>query len=348
MKVAVIFNDSSLDEAPSIPIKKSNELDFEPYFAISKLDPLQDFRDIVNALQKVGYEAYMLNIRDDINLFMEDFQNNKPNVIFNLVELYKENPKLEMPFAGILELLKVPITGAPPIALGTCQNKTLTKRILKKAGIRTPEFRFIEKEEKIYRHGLRYPIIVKPAFEDASVGIENDSIVYDQDALRKRIKLVLDFYQQPALLEEFIDGRELNVAVMGDKNPIALPISEIDFTRMPKHLHNIVSYQAKWDPYHEAYHKTIPVCPAKLPKNITSEAQKIALTCFRTVGCRDYARVDIRFSKDNKKLYVLEVNPNPDLTEGAGFMRSAHAGGYTYKKALKAIVDLAWARRIRN
>lgn len=347
MKVAVIFNDTTLYEDNINPAPKGSDLGFEPYFAISRVDPLADFKDIVNALNKSGHEAYLLNIRDDVNLFMDDFLTNKPNVLFNLVELYKENPKLEMPFAGILELLKVPFTGAPPLALGTCQNKTLTKRLLKRAGIRTPEFRFIEKREKIYRHGLNYPLIVKPAFEDASVGIENDSIVYDQVALRKRIDHVFDFYKQPVLLEEFIDGRELNVAIMGDKNPIALPISEIDFTRMPKHLHNIVSYQAKWDPYHEAYHKTIPICPAKLPVKITREAQKIALTCFKTVGCRDYARVDMRLSKD-KKLYVLEVNPNPDLTEGAGFMRSAHAAGYTYRKALKMIVDLAWARRPRN
>lgn len=347
MKVAVIFNDSSLEETRQSPVQKGSDLGFEPYFAISNGDSLQDFRDIVNALQKSGYEAYLLNIRDDINRFMDDYLTNKPNVIFNLVELYKENPKLEMPFAGILELLKVPFTGAPPIALGTCQNKTLTKRILKKAGIRTPDFRFIDKPEKIYHHGLTYPLIVKPAFEDASVGIENDSIVYDQERLRKRIKYVFEVYQQPVLLEEFIDGRELNVAIMGDKNPIPLPISEIDFSRMPKHLHNIVSYQAKWDPYHEAYHKTIPICPAKLPRKITLEAQKTAAACFKIVGGRDYARVDMRLSKD-KKLYVLEVNPNPDLTEGAGFMRSAHAAGYTYRKALKMIVDLAWARRQRN
>ncbi len=347
MKVAVLFNDSTLEMPAQSQSQKDSDLGFEPYFAISKLDPLDDFRDIVNALNKSGYEAYLLNIKDDINLFMDDYLTNKPNVIFNLVELYKDNPKLELSFAGILELLKVPFTGASPLALGTCQNKTLTKRILKKAGIRTPDFRFIEKKEKIYRHGLNYPLIVKPAFEDASVGIENDSIVYNQEKLRNRIDYVFEQYKQPVLLEEFIDGRELNVAIMGDKKPIALPISEIDFTRMPKHLHNIVSYQAKWDPYHEAYHKTIPICPAKLPKKITLEAQKTALTCFKTVGCRDYARVDMRLSKDNK-LYVLEVNPNPDLTEGAGFMRSAHAGGYTYRKALKMIVDLAWNRRVRN
>ena len=116
---------------------------------------------------------------------------------------------------------------------------------------------------------------------------------------------------------------------------------------MPKRLHHIVSYQAKWDPYHEAYHKTIPICPAKLPKKIENQAKAIAMQCFNIAGCRDYARVDMRLAKD-KKLYVLEVNPNPDLTEGAGFMRSAHAAGFSYRKAIKMIVDTAWARRERS
>ena len=112
---------------------------------------------------------------------------------------------------------------------------------------------------------------------------------------------------------------------------------------MPDHLYNIVSYQAKWDPLHEAYHKTIPQCPTRLSKKLTEEAQKIAIQAFRTIGCRDYARVDMRLSKD-KKLYVLEVNPNPDLTEDAGFMRSAKQAGYSYRRALKTIVHYAAKR----
>jgi D-alanine-D-alanine ligase len=150
-------------------------------------------------------------------------------------------------------------------------------------------------------------------------------------------------FEQPVLIEEYIDGRELNVAVLGDVKPKVLPISEIDFSKMPAHLHNIVSYQAKWEPMHEAYHKTIPKCPAKLPKKIEAEAKEIALKAFEAMGCRDYCRVDMRLSKD-KKLYVLEVNPNPDLTEDAGFMRSMKHAGYSYKRALKTIVDLAAAR----
>ena len=130
---------------------------------------------------------------------------------------------------------------------------------------------------------------------------------------------------------------------MGDKRLKVLPISEIDFSRMPDHLYNIVSYQAKWDPQHESYHKTIPKCPSKLPKKVEERAKAIALKAFKVMGCRDYARVDIRLSKD-KKLYVLEVNPNPDLTDGAGFMRSAGAAGLSYAQALKKIIMMALRR----
>jgi D-alanine-D-alanine ligase len=198
-----------------------------------------------------------------------------------------------------------------------------------------------------FRLSLKYPLIVKPAWEDASVGIENESIVYNVDALKKRVEYIFNSFNQPALVEEFIIGRELNVAVFGDKNPVVLPISEIDFSQMPDNLQPIVSYQAKWDPTNEAYHKTIPLCPADLPDNIREEAERMALLCVKTVGTRDYSRVDMRLSKEDNKLYVLEVNPNPDLQEGAGFMRSAKQAGYSYKKMLKMLVDLAYERKLK-
>jgi D-alanine-D-alanine ligase len=151
-------------------------------------------------------------------------------------------------------------------------------------------------------------------------------------------------YTQPVLIEEFIEGRELNISVFQDDGTRALPISEIDFTEMPDYLHNIVSYQAKWDPYHESYHKTIPICPAKLPKRIEKKAKTIAVKAFNIMGCRDYTRVDVRLSQDGA-IFVLEVNPNPDLTEGAGFMRSAEAAGISYSQVLKKIVEMAFARK---
>jgi D-alanine-D-alanine ligase len=343
MKVAIVFNEVN----PELYMKKhrkAKDLDFKPVFSLTGSDPLSEYEDMAKALSKTGCDAYTLNIMDNLNTFIKDYEKNKPDVVFNLVELFKEQPRLEMSFTGILELLNVAYTGAPPLALGTCQNKTLTKRILSTLGIRTPCYKIIKSMERSFRLGLRYPLIVKPAWEDASVGIDNDSIVDNVDQLKKRVEYVFNSFKQPALVEEFIIGRELNLAVFGDKEPIVLPISEIDFSQMPDNLHPIVSFQAKWDPMHEAYHKTIPICPAKLDDETRKEAEMMALQCVRAVGTRDYSRVDMRLSKDDNKLYVLEVNPNPDLTEDAGFMRSAKQAGYSYKKTMKMIVDFAYER----
>lgn len=350
MKVAVIFNEeypglesSYQTEMKKPEPKKVEELDFEPYFEIEESDPIAEYEEIAVALREGGHEAYILNIRDDIDVFFKDYKKNKPDVVFNLVEIYNDKAGLEMGFAGILEMLQIPFTGAPAIALGNCQNKMFTKKMLRCEGINTANFKFITKEESVYRHGLNYPIITKPAFEDASVGIDVTAVVHNHKQLKERIELILTEYEQPALIEEYIEGRELNVAVLGDENPKVLPISEIDFSTMPDHLPNIVSYEAKWEPTHEAYHKTIPICPSELPKKVEKKAQEIALNAFRLMKCRDYCRVDMRLSKNNE-LFVLEVNPNPDLTADAGFMRSAGVEGYSYKSALRKIVELAAIR----
>lgn len=343
MKVAVVYNEAYSEIKNAYTTEFPKDLGFEPYFDLEQSDPIAEYERIAQILRDAGHDAYIINILDDVNKFLTDYNKNAPDVVYNFVEIYKDNAQLEMSFAGLLELLKIPYTGAPALTLGTCQNKTLTKRILKENSILTPKFHFIKTRKNNYKADLKFPIIVKPAFEDASVGIENDSIVNNTAQLKKRVEYILDYYKQPALIEEFIDGRELNVAVIGDYKIKSLPISEIDFTRMPKHLFNIVSYQAKWDPLHEAYHKTIPKCPAKLPKPIEIKAKQIAEDCFKIMKCRDYARVDMRLSKDNN-LYVLEVNPNPDLTEDAGFMRSSQKAGISYKESLLRILDFAIQR----
>lgn len=343
MKVAVIYNEEYPELDSEYATELHKKLDFEPYFEITESDPIKEYAEIAEDLKKEGLDAYILNLRDNIDHFFKDLNKNKPDVVFNFVEIYKDRADLEMYFAGLLELLRIPYTGAPPLALGTCQNKMLTKKILRSVGLRTANYTYITKRQKIYRLKLKYPLITKPAFEDASVGIDVTAVVTNHKQLKARIEYILNEFQQPVLVEEYIDGRELNVAIIGDQKPRVLPISEIDFSEMPDHLYNIVSYQAKWDPLHEAYHKTIPICPAPLTKKVEAEAKEIALKCFKTMGCRDYCRVDMRLNNKNK-LYVLEVNPNPDLTADAGFMRSAKYAGISYRKALKRIVMLAAKR----
>ncbi|MEW6651844.1 MAG: ATP-grasp domain-containing protein [Bacteroidota bacterium] len=344
MKVAVVYNET-LPEIYYKPPGTNKGVDFTPRFNLDSPNPISECELIAKSIQRIGYESYTLNIKDSLNTFIKDYNKNKPDVVFNLVEIFNDQPRLEMHFTGLMELMGIAYTGAPPMALGTCQNKTLTKRILGTLGVRTPHYKILKDMKVSFRLGLHYPLIVKPAWEDASVGIDDNSIVYDSKALKNRVEYVLHSFNQPALVEEFIVGRELNVAVFGDKELHVLPISEIDFSAMPNYLHPIVSFQAKWDPLHEAYHKTVPICPAPLTKKIRTEAENMALLCFRAVGVRDYARIDMRLSKNDNKLYVLEVNPNPDLQEGAGFMRSAKYAGYSYRKMLKMIIDLAYQRK---
>jgi D-alanine-D-alanine ligase len=345
LKLAIVYNESAPELYQKTTEDNTAAGTFIPYFEVEDQNPMEEFEYISKKLRRVGFDTYTFNVKDNAQKMLDNFNSNKPDVIFNFVEIYRDEPKYEMNVVGLFELLKIPYTGAPSIALANCQSKIFVKRILKSKGIKTPDFFIVKKPKQRYSHKLNYPLMVKPALEDASVGIENASIVTSSKDLKKRIEYILKYFNQPVLIEEFIEGRELNVAVLGDKKPKVLPISEIDFSRMPDNLYNIVSYQAKWDPYHESYHKTIPKCPAQLTKKIESEAKKTALAAFKIMGCRDYARVDMRLSKDDQ-LYVLEVNPNPDLTEGAGFMRSAEAAGYSYAQALKKIALFAWERRL--
>ena len=342
IKVLILYNEAHPEfyQKPAEPVHK---LEFKPYFEVEELTPMEEYEIIVKKLKRLGFEAYSLNIKDDVQAFLEEVKHNRPDVIFNFVEIYKERPRLEMNFVGLYELLGIPYTGAPALTLANCQSKFLTKKLLNYHGIRTAKFQLFKEISDEVKLETKFPVIVKPAYEDASVGIENESIVSNKEALKKRLEYIFKYFQQPALVEEFVEGREFNVAIVGDLKPKVLPISEIDFSRMPDHLHNIVSYQAKWDPQHESYHKTIPICPAKIPKNLEAKIKETALTAFKIMGARDYSRVDIRVNNKNE-VFVLEVNPNPDLTEGAGFMRSAHAAGLSYGMALKKIVMLAYER----
>jgi D-alanine-D-alanine ligase len=342
IKVLVLYNEAN-PEFYQKPAKPAPELDFKLYFEVETLTPMEEYDIIVKKLRRAGFEVQSLNMKDDLSIFLNEVNNNRPDVIFNFVEIYKEKPRLEMNFVGLYELLGIPYTGAPAIALANCQSKFLTKKLLNYHGIKTARFNLFKKIPEKLKPETKYPVIVKPAYEDASVGIENESIVYNTDALLKRIEYVFKHFNQPALVEEFIEGREFNVSVMGDLKLKVLPISEIDFSKMPDNLHNIVSYQAKWDPHHESYHKTIPICPAKISKKLEDKLKQTAISAFKIMGTRDYARVDMRVTNDDE-VYVLEVNPNPDLTEGAGFMRSANTAGMSYAQALKKIVMLAYER----
>jgi D-alanine-D-alanine ligase and related ATP-grasp enzymes len=186
-------------------------------------------------------------------------------------------------------------------------------------------------------------MIVKPLREDASIGIENSSVVCDIESLRQRVAFVVKTYNQPALVEEYIEGRELNVAIIGNERPTILPISEIDFSKLPPNYPKIVTYNAKWVEGTAEYIGTVGTCPAKLTSGVEQRVRDIARQAYMLMEIRDYARVDIRLNASNTP-YVLEVNPNPDISRDTGFARSARAAGMTFEDMLAKIIETALER----
>ncbi len=251
-----------------------------------------------------------------------------------------------MNVAGLYELLQLHYTGSNPLTLGSCLNKVRAKEILTFHKINVPPYRVFNSPDEVSRKKVRFPAIAKPIHEDASIGISNSSVVYDRDHLQELLATMLKKFKQPILVEQFVEGREFNVAIVGNDEVVALPVSEIDFSTMPTGYHHIVSYEAKWMPDSVEYKSTVPICPAKINRRIEQKIQNTAIRSYQAMGCRDYARVDMRMDKTGN-VFVLEVNPNPDLSpNGSGFARSAAAFGWSYGQLIDNIVQSAIKRRL--
>jgi D-alanine-D-alanine ligase len=310
---------------------------------LSIIEVKNEIEFVENSLRKAGFKVNVLPVYN-ARRFINDILNLKTDLIYNFCEMVELESQEEVFAAGLFELVKVPYTGAPPMTLGLCLDKAKTKIILSHYGIPTAKFDlFNESIDGCKKINLRFPVIVKPVHEDASAGINEKSVVYDRKELEERVEYIIKMFKQPALVEEFIDGREVNVAILGNNPPVVLPISEIDFSHLPSHLPKIVSYEAKWIPNTDYYEKTIPICPAPLEPELERKIKDIALSCYKIMGCRDYARVDMRIDKEGNP-YVLEVNPNPDLSRNAGFMRSASVYGLTPEETIVKIAEIAIER----
>jgi D-alanine-D-alanine ligase len=316
----------------------------QPAHDLSELGVLQEMEDIRDALSALGYRPSLLNVDSDVVRLIDHLRQEKPDLIFNLVECIGNESILEMNVAALYELMRIPFTGAGPMALGTALNKPRVKEILAYHGIPSPKFQVFRPTDRlVLREDMRFPLIVKPSHEDASVGIEEASVVSTVNELRKRIRYIFHEFDQSALVEEYIDGRELNVAVLGWKRPVVLPISEIDFSGLTPGMRRIVSYEAKWVTGTVAFEGTKGVCPAVLPQGVESRVKDLALRAYHLIGCRDYGRVDIRLAEDGT-VYVLEVNPNPDISDDAGFARSARSAGLSFPATIGRIVESALER----
>jgi len=263
------------------------------------------------------------------------------DIVFNLCDDGFFNiSSFEPHVPAMLDILKIPYTGSGYKTLAICLNKARTKEILSFHKIPTPRFQVFNSLRVQLDKKLRFPLIVKPVSEDASIGIKKESIVNSEEELMRRVFLTLDVYKQPALVEEFIDGREANVGVIGGRNPVALPISEILFDKLSDDLPNICTYSAKWLEESDYYKNTPPQCPAEIDEKLADKLRKIALKAYTLMGCEDYGRIDFRIDKDGNP-YVLEVNPNPDISADAGLARMAQAAGMSYADLIDSILRSA-------
>jgi D-alanine-D-alanine ligase len=297
-------------------------------------DDIKDALSIFEALKELGYKVELLNGEYEIFSIPE----RKFNIVFNVCDDgFRNDPLLEPHIPALLDIFNIPYTGNNYLTLGWRLNKARVKQYFCFHKIPTPKFQVFRTKKDKLSPELKFPLFVKPVHEDASIGIRQDSLCKNRKELKKKINYILENYNEGALVEEFIKGREFNVAVVGNEEPIALPVSEIDFSQLPKELAPIVTYNAKWDEDSIEYKKTPPVCPAKIGKRTEKLLKEMAIKCYKILGCRGYARVDFRFS--DSKPYVLEVNANPDISPGAGLANAAKAHGWSYKEFIKRILD---------
>jgi D-alanine-D-alanine ligase len=303
------------------------------------LDTVEAVRDHLTA---AGMEVSQLAVCRDPRVLVSGLRRERPDVVFNLFEGLADQSDTEAHVAGVLEWMGIPFTGSPSHTLCLARNKHLTKHLLKGAKLPTPEF-FVVDELPVAPSPLEWPVIVKPATQDASVGLDQGSVVTSQSRLEERVASLLDAYGPPVLVEQFIRGREFNVALLETPELQVLPISEILFVSKDPDFWPIVTYEAKWKPGTNDYEMTPPRYPALVSPRLAERVASLAKKAFRLLGCRDYARVDFRVRAGGKP-YILEVNPNPDFSPVAGLAGGLQSAGLTHAQFTLDLVHAALAR----
>ena len=297
---------------------------------------------IEKALEALDHSSVRIPFTRDLHGFIQRFKEQTVDMVFNLCETVDEDPHLVWHAAAVFEVLGVPFTGSPSSGLMLTTDKLVSKRLLKGRHVRTPNYIVYNGSREFSTALLKFPVIVKPRFEDASVGIDQESIFENDQGLRKGLEAFLDRFG-PVLIEEYIPGREFNLTLLGYPTPSVLPIGEIDFSAFPENLYPIVGYRAKWDKASFEYHHSPRRFPRDLTQLLSKKMERVALECFHLFMMRDYGRVDLRVD-DQGKIYVLEVNANPCLSPDAGFAASARESGLDYGAVIGMIVDFAVQR----
>jgi D-alanine-D-alanine ligase len=304
--------------------------------------PKLDREQIFEALEKLDHEPSYIEL-DGQNASLFSVAKTKVDLIFNLVDSYGGDDSKDFHIPAFLDLLDLRYTGSGPEGLVLAQDKSLAKKIIGFHGLKTPAGAVSDRGRLDYADDIKFPVIVKPVSEDGSIGIDVNSVVDSVKELMERIHLLHEQFDCPVLIEEYIEGREIYGAVLGNDPAEPLPLVELDLSKLPADTPKIAGREVKFDRDSEAYKVTKSALAENVDEETTKRLQDAARTAYRALKLRDYGRIDMRLTASGD-IYVIEANPNPWLLSGAEFAMAARGSERTYTEMVKAIVDAANAR----
>jgi D-alanine-D-alanine ligase len=335
LRIVVLFDRVLVDdEEETAPADKSP--------VTRALDKKEVEEEVADALGKLGHEAILYEL-DGTQKSLLGLAKTECDVVFNLSESFNGDDTADFKIAAYLELLGKKYTGAGTHGLMLAQDKAVAKKIFAFHGILTPTFAKSYRGRLDFSHDLQFPVIVKPAREDGSIGIEFSAVVNSIRELMERMDWLHANFDSPVLIEEYIDGREIYVGVLGNDKPEALPVVELDLSKLPDGTPRIAAAEVKWGKGTKAYRDTKSAIATDLPEETLATLQKTAVAAYQALELRDYGRVDMRLQPDGR-VQVIEVNPNPWLSSRAEFAMAARKSGRTYTQLIEEIVELALAR----
>ncbi|RYZ04925.1 MAG: D-alanine--D-alanine ligase [Myxococcales bacterium] len=309
---------------------------------------LADFRteyDVIQGLEELGHEVHRLGVGSDLGPIRRAFAELQPDIAFNLLVHFHGVAVYDQHVVSYLELLRKRYTGCNPTGLLLARDKAISKQLLAFHRIRVPRFAVFPLGRKARRpRKLSYPLVVKSLYEEASLGISQASLVTSDEKLEERVAFMHETFGVDVIAEEYIDGRELYVGVVGNRRLHAFPVWEMMMDQLPDKAPRIATRKVKWDlAYQRKYH--IDTAAAELPPGMSEQILKISTNIYRVLKMSGYARIDFRLAPDGK-VYVLEANPNPDLQRAEDFAQSAKAGGVEYPVLIQRIVNLGLSYQV--
>ena len=325
--IAIVYNE---------PVERE-----DPCFEASR-DILDQVEAVEHSLTRLGVPSVRVAFTRNLRSFIHKIEKGGVRFAFNLCESVDEDPELVPHPAAVMEILGISYTGSSAVTLALTTDKLVTKQLLKAKGIPTPRCETYDGSLPPRLKPFSFPIIVKPRFQDASIGIDQDSVFASDEELRQRLPEFHDRFGS-LILEEYVSGREFNVSLFGYPTPRLLPTAEISFDELPRGIYPIVGYKAKWDKKSFEYHHTPRVFPRDLPYALERKIHQTALRCFQYFMLRDYGRVDMRVDHSGG-VYVLEINANPCISPDAGFPAALAEAGISYKEFVYRLLQFVQSR----